>query len=363
MDEKLRGIILAPHPHTLGAVPRVAKWLAAGLDEQGWTVEVWPWGKRSDTESIVAKVVGRSRDVGDLAARVKGFEPDFVVVMSGLDWKSVTRDNVLVRAISSCTPTIILHPHGGQSNRLLVSGDWVFKRAVRSLLGNVDGVFVLSTEERSAIVRFREGTEVRVVENPYDSSCLGDGPRVVAPGRFRVVFVGRLVREKGVFELVEAAADTDGRGVLETVFVGDGPAKDEAVARVAELGLSHSVRFVGQAEGDALADTYRHADVLALPSYSEGFPTVVTEAMGFGLPVVCTAIRGILDYLEDGVNALFVEVGSSTSLREALLRLRDDPELAGRMGARNLELVRRFAPAKAAAHYREAIESVRRAQH
>ncbi len=343
----------------MGSVPRIASWLAEGLNAVGWSVEVWPWGKRSDSEGLVGKVFARSRDAKELAARIRASEPDFVVIKSGLDWKSVTRDIVLARSIRPYVPTVVLHPHGSQSDRLMARGDWLFKVAVRSLLVHVDGVFVLSSQEREALERFRPETSVQVVDNPYDPACLGEAPRIAEDGRFRVLFVGRLVRDKGVFELVEAAADVDGKGALETTLVGDGPVRAALARRVADLGLADRVTFLGAAEGEALAEQYRHADVLALPSYSEGFPTVVSEAMGFGLPIVCTGIRGLRDHLEEGRNALFVETKSAASLRAALVRLKEDPALATAMGLANRELVRRFEPSEVAERYKLAIEAVR----
>ena len=85
---------------------------------------------------------------------------------------------------------------------------------------------------------------------------------------------------------------------------------------------------------------------------------MLAEAMGLGLPPVCTRIRGAVDHLVSGCNALFVEAHQPSDVRDKLMRLRDDSELRDEMSRANLELVKRFAPNVVAATYRRAIEDV-----
>jgi glycosyltransferase involved in cell wall biosynthesis len=355
----VRGVILAPHPHTQGAVPRIAAWLASGLTESGWSVEVWPWGKREDGEILSSKVISRALDAVGIGRRLRSLGGvDFVVVKSGLDWKSVLRDLLLVSCVRKSVPAIILQPHGSQVERLSSPRGRLFKCAAAALLAHVDAVFLLSTEEIQAVEGFAPRTNAYLVRNPYDPGCLDSTPVSVHEGRLNVLFVGRMVREKGVLDLVAAAADSDGRGVLDITFVGRGPAEDEVNELVETLGLGDTVHLRGLGDARALRDAYLGADVLALPSYSEGFPTVLAEAMGFGLPIVCTAIRGAVDHLTDGVHAIFVQPKDSAGLRRALLRLRDDAELRRRMSRSNLSRVQRFDPAVVARHYGECIMDV-----
>jgi len=266
---------------------------------------------------------------------------------------------LLVTVVRRHASTIILQPHGSQAERLCGSGNRIFKLAVARLLRHIDGVFLLSSEEVEAVTAFSPNTQAFLVRNPYDPACLKSTPVEIRDDQYRVLFVGRMVREKGVLELVAAAADSDGRGALSISFVGDGPAVAEAQTLADRLGLSDFVEFCGLADAGALRKAYLSAQVLALPSYSEGFPTVISEAMGFGLPVVCTRIRGAADYLVDGINALFVQPKDVTGLRHALISLRDDPALRRRIGTANLEGVKAFDPSLVANHYKECIERTR----
>jgi glycosyltransferase involved in cell wall biosynthesis len=83
---------------------------------------------------------------------------------------------------------------------------------------------------------------------------------------------------------------------------------------------------------------------LVLPTYAEGFPTVITEAMSAGLPIITTGIRGAADRLEDGTNALFVRPRDSVGLFKAMERLLQDGALRSMMSEANIERVRVFSP-------------------
>ncbi|MDI6711718.1 MAG: glycosyltransferase [Anaerosomatales bacterium] len=283
---------------------------------------------------------------------------DFALINSGLDWKSVLRDVALVCQIREDVRVIVLQPHGSQAQRLTGSGSLMFKQLVARLIAQVDAVFLLSSEEVNQVQRFAPRARVHHVKNPYDPAWLQSSRIPIREGQFNVLFVGRVVREKGVLDLVSAAADVDGRGALDVTLVGAGPEEDGVRRLVRDLGLERSVRLAGLADAAALREAYASADVLALPSYTEGFPTVVAEAMGFGLPVVCTRIRGLADYLTDGVHTIFVEPGDPAGLRQALLNLRDDIGLRRQMSENNLRLVREFRPSTVAGEYRGIINEL-----
>jgi glycosyltransferase involved in cell wall biosynthesis len=130
-----------------------------------------------------------------------------------------------------------------------------------------------------------------------------------------ILFVGRLSPEKGVLELVEAC------GGLPLVVVGDGPLR----ARVPGA--------VGFVPPEALGPYYERAAVVAAPSLREGYGVVAREAMAWGRPVVASAVGGLVDAVEDGVNGLLVPPGDVAALREAIERLLGDAELRERLGA------------------------------
>jgi glycosyltransferase involved in cell wall biosynthesis len=340
--------------------------LAEGLRGRGWTVDVFGWGRRSESESTVAKVVGRPIDASRMAGDLRRDRPDAVIVHSGLDWFSVPRDLSLQMFSGADRPATLLMPHGGRSERLdMAAGDTAFRATARALLHRCDGVLVLSELEAQAFRAFSPDVPVWRVDNPFEPTLRAAlGSAASAPADpVEVLFVGRVVRDKGVFELVDAAAargaDALGPASWRLVLVGDGPDAAELDARVAELDLTDSVTRTGWLSDIDLARRYAAATVLALPSHREGFPTVLPEAMSFGLPIVTTPVGGIPDRLTEDVNAWFVPVGDPARLRTRLDMLVASPKTRASMGAANRSLARTWAPDEVAAEYdvilREAI--------
>jgi glycosyltransferase involved in cell wall biosynthesis len=152
--------------------------------------------------------------------------------------------------------------------------------------------------------------DVRVIPGGVDVPAEVGEPEAPAS----VLYAGRLSREKGVLELVEAANG------IPLVIAGDGPLRER---------VPDALGFVSHQELDRL---YEHAAVVACPSYREGFGVVCAEAMAHGRPVVASAVGGLLDLVIDGETGILVPPGDVGALRDALRRLLEDPDLRRRMG-------------------------------
>jgi colanic acid/amylovoran biosynthesis glycosyltransferase len=163
----------------------------------------------------------------------------------------------------------------------------------------------------------------------------------------RFVCIGRLCESKGQRILVEAAALLAADGLaFEINFVGEGPLRNELEALVRLRGLSSRVRFVGAARLNDTRERIAGATAVVVPSLSEGLSFPALEAFAHGLPVVATAVAGLPELVEDGVNGWLVEPGSvnalADALREALVAPAD--HLAALGGAGMKRLSERHAP-------------------
>lgn len=153
-------------------------------------------------------------------------------------------------------------------------------------------------------------------------------------GPLRVLCVGRLVPDKGQGVLLDAVAALRDRGVaVELTYVGDGSARPELEGRALSLNLELRVRFAGSVGQDRILEYYRHADVFCLPSFAEGIPVVLMEALACEVPVVTSHIMGVPELVQDGVSGLLVTPGRADLLADALARLAADRELRRAMGA------------------------------
>jgi len=161
----------------------------------------------------------------------------------------------------------------------------------------------------------------------------------VTPVAGRVLYVGRVVYEKGIRELVEAFETVSRRVEHAELYVaGSGYALEEMERTVQRNGLGQRVNFLGWVDHDELRARYREAQVVVLPSFSEGMPYAMLEAMAAGRPVVCSDVSGMRELVRHGENGLLFDLKDPEALAASLERLLGDPEACDRMGARAREI-------------------------
>jgi colanic acid/amylovoran biosynthesis glycosyltransferase len=142
---------------------------------------------------------------------------------------------------------------------------------------------------------------------------------VPIPDAPRLVFVGRLCAEKGLPLLVEAVArHVEAGGRCELVLVGDGPLRGEVEAIIERRQLQASIRIAGWMSSDGVRREIEQSRALVLPSFAEGLPVVIMEALALGRPVIATQIAGIPELVQDGVNGWLVPAGSVDGLVQAI---------------------------------------------
>jgi glycosyltransferase involved in cell wall biosynthesis len=177
--------------------------------------------------------------------------------------------------------------------------------------------------------RFSPSLEVREVVR----SELG-----LSDGQIAVGLVARLVEEKGVPELIQAAERLDHRYVVFIV----GPKDHEKADAVSEGLLARAeasgVRFLGMRKD--VERIYRGLDIFVLPSHREGFPRAAMEAAASGLPVIATDIRGCRQVVEDGMNGLLFPVKDVDALTAAIDRVGSDDELRSQMSRASVDRAR-----------------------
>lgn len=166
-----------------------------------------------------------------------------------------------------------------------------------------------------------------------DSRHFAQRPPKTGVGPFNLLCVGPLTPAKGQSVLVEACALLRDWGRdFRLVLAGTGPDEAELRARVAELGLDGQVEFAGPSNPNQIQARFAQADAFVLPSFSEGIPMALMEAMASGLPCVTTRITGIPELIRDGVDGLLVTPSDPLELADSLTHLMDDPELCRDLG-------------------------------
>jgi glycosyltransferase involved in cell wall biosynthesis len=179
-----------------------------------------------------------------------------------------------------------------------------------------------------------EWRRLELVRCGPDPSFLAAEPPPPTDAR-RLVWVGRICEEKGVPILLEALSRIAREGLdFSCVMIGDGPLRGWTERRAAEIGLSARIQITGWLNGDEVRKQLGAARGLVLPSFAEGLPAVLMEALALERPVISTYIAGIPELVVPGVNGWLVPAGSPGALADALRQLlAASPERLHAMGA------------------------------
>lgn len=227
--------------------------------------------------------------------------------------------------------SVVLHIHGASFDafldRLPTPLLWLARRIAR----RADCVVVLSGEWQQKMRARLPGAKLTVIENG-----VAEPQRIAATkidGEILVLFLGNLCQRKGVWDLVACAANFPDNVRLVLVGGEEDPGIAERVrAELAQQGLEQRVELIGPAVGEAKVRWLRQADIFVLPSYAEGVPISMLEALAAGLPAIVTPVGGIPSVLRDEEHALFVTPGDQVALVQAITRLAGDAGQRARLG-------------------------------
>lgn len=190
--------------------------------------------------------------------------------------------------------------------------------------------------------------DIHVIHSSVDLAGIAPDDAPLSDAPFRILFVGALEAKKGVVHLLDALALASGRlGDWVCELAGDGPLRAALEAQAERLGIGRNVLFHGALDFEAVRAAYRRASLCVAPSVigpdgrQEGIPNVMIEALACAKPAISTAISGIPELIESGVNGLLVPPADPNRLAEAILQIRADPAAAALMGRRGRETVER----------------------
>ena len=209
---------------------------------------------------------------------------------------------------------------------------------------------IVCVSEGQAVKVRRTGApaeRIRVIRNAVSLKRFGDpNPafRNELQGFFRtppsriIGAAGRLSPEKGFARLVEAAALlVRSDGDIGVVIFGEGPLRGELTRQIAALGLQDHVVLAGFRSN--IEDFLPHANVVALPSYTEGLPVIALEALAARVPVVATAVGGVPEVVEDGLSGFLVPPGDAAALALRIAEVLSDESRRVAMGRRGRQRV------------------------
>jgi len=359
--------MLTPFPTIQGPLPVIVPLLMDTLRRGGMEVFAEHWGRHKDEESYYDKLWGRVADIRRIRATLSHASPpvDVLYIASSHDWNTIVRDLTLLKISRGLYKRSILQIHGSSLDRIQGPGYKGFKTASKLLFRLCDGIIVSSSQERRCLAEFFPGGRFFVADNIYQSPvpppAERGGPAAwgLPEDRPIIFFAARLIPEKGILDLLEAMPLVLAEAPCHLLVAGVGPLAEEVQRRLSGPPLSGRATWVRYLDRGLLELAYSLTDIFVLPTYhNEGFPAVIQDALGHGLPIITTPTRGLADHLVDGIHSLHVPPGNSPALAAALLKLIGDSGLRRRMEAANRKKAEDFSPQVVGQQYQNILQQV-----
>lgn len=344
MNGKEKILILVPESTALGGA---TKYYAAIKDLFTFRVKYISRGKKQYpfSEGKFKETFRILTDFFKFTALVNKF--DIIHINTSIRFRSLVRDTayILVSRLFHKKMVITFHAWDKDYEKKISQ---YFVPLFRRTFLKADALIVLSNEFRRVLEEWGFTKPIYVETTIVDKNLLTHFDKFMVENKFpgrdhatHILFLARIEKAKGIFEALEAyrLVKRGGSSVKMTI-AGDGLDMDKVQAFVRDNHLA-DVTFLGQLEGQNVSNAYKEADLYLLPSYSEGMPTTILEAMAFGLPVIASPVGGIKDFFEDGKMGFLVDGIDPKTIAKHIETLMQSPEKMKEIALYNFDYARK----------------------
>ena len=260
-----------------------------------------------------------------------------IVHVHGSSGSSFWRKRLFINIAKLFNKKIVLHMHSGR----FVDFSKDHKKSVSNTLKKCDAVIALSEYWKDFFEKEFDYHKVTVVKNVIAKPIFCKQEHK----QFTLLFLGLIGSNKGIYDLLDVI-DThqeEFRGDFILKVGGNGEV-EKLQELIAKKGISDIVNYEGWVSGDKKADLLNGADVYVLPSYKEGLPISILEAMSYSLPVISTRVGGIPEIIINGKNGFLINPGDKEALYESIIKLKNSEELRIKMGELSKPIVQEHLP-------------------
>ncbi len=272
------------------------------------------------------------------------FRPQVIHIHTsrGIAW---LKDTFFIMMSKACRRNVVLHIHGGNFDELYGKETRIVRYYTRKALRHSDAVVAVSAEWKKRLASIIPDDQIHVLRNcvAVDHFAPRSFSRSVTEAR--ALFLGCVGPDKGVFDLLQCMSRLKSSRVPLHLWIAGGEEGKGDLRRannlLEELGLKDTCQLIGEVRREKKARLLSEADFFVLPSYHEGLPMAILEAMASGLAVVATPVGGIPEVVRDGYNGFLIPAGDVASLAEKLSILGNHSDLRNTMGRRSREIAER----------------------
>ena len=230
---------------------------------------------------------------------------DLVHINTSMRIKSFVRDAIFILLTKMYRKKCLVFIHGWDKKFANKMSKW-FLWLYRAVFFKADAMIVLSKEFRSILKKWGFPNQIFLLTTLVDDDLLAGmgenaiGQKCLSEGEIKILFLARIEKQKGIYEAIEACQMLGEEfPQIKLIVAGDGGEYEKAKSYVMEHHYSN-VQFLGFVTGEQKKKVFMDSDIYILPSYGEGMPTSMLEAMAFGLPVITRPVGGINDFFEQG---------------------------------------------------------------
>jgi len=212
---------------------------------------------------------------------------------------------------------------------------------IRYVLNTSEHVVVLTDSWKHALAQLsRNDSNISVIGNPIDTSKYYPVCRKREPGQPpRLLFLGALIRNEGVYDILDCVRRLKEKGLEVSVTLAGDRELEQVRLHSQGAGIEELIDLPGWVSEATKLHLLRSSDLLLLPSYKEGLPLCVLEAMASGLPVICSSAGGLSDLIRDGENGFLMAPGDLDTMARHISALIRNASLREEMGRRNVRKV------------------------
>ncbi|WP_051350331.1 glycosyltransferase family 4 protein [Dyadobacter alkalitolerans] len=234
----------------------------------------------------------------------------------------------------------VYHLHAAEYHTFYQETNGFAKRLIQHLINDADCIIVLSESWANFINKEFSPKKVVVLHNPVEIPLRKQKARNADFTTTSFLFLGRIGDRKGIFDLLSVISKNkdEYQGKLSLTIGGDGEV-ERLKTYLKDHDLDQICKYVGWVDGNMKKDLLQACDVLALPSYNEGLPIAILEAMSYGKPILTTHVGGIPEVVKDGINGYVITPGDKVAMEAGVDKLINNKSLQELMGRQSLKLI------------------------
>lgn len=260
-----------------------------------------------------------------------------IIHIHGASYASFWRKRIFIYTAKFFGKKIVYHIHGGGFGNFADKKDVVYKTLLKC-----DRIVVLSEYWKEYFMNNFGLHNVIIIKNVIAQPAIAK----VEHEEFTLLFLGLLVKEKGIYDLIELLSEYKEKYErrVRLIVGGNGDVKSFQ-NKIQEYGLENIISFEGWVSGEKKSRLFNSSDVYVLPSYTEGLPISILEAMSYKLPIISTNVGGIPEIVFNNVNGFLITPGDKEAIVKSIDALLGDMDKCKEMGEQSELLVKEHLPA------------------